>query len=1218
MDTLDRPEMPASPDAEFDTPNAGSNTLTSPTSATTRSAWRRDTAAWRLDLLALVAVLLTVALVGAQAMGLMGGQEGEERVGEDGSPVQDMAQEPTPGPVTLGWDVGIQTWLHWYSIPVGDPQLSRLNDQGFSWVKQRFAWADMQHENPYGDFDYNDPPIDFTQTDAFLDGIERSWPDARVLIQLDYAPDWAHLEDPEPGYSPIDVEVWSEFVYFVASRYRDRIHAFEILNEPNLRHPESWPWAPDPAAYAEMLYFARSAVLAAESDALVISAGLSPTGDNSAYAMPDDVYLEALYDAMELATAGDSDGHSDDYFDALGAHAPGFRAAPEVSPEEAAADPALGGERFFTFRRVEDLRAIMEARGDGHKKIVITELSWTTDTRSESPYAWSAVDPATRTDYLRRALDWAARNWAPWIGPIVLFSAPDREWTEDHEAWWRALTDNRGELTNKLAIWDVAPPTAAEIAGRSNDSAVVLEDDDGRPGDGQGTTGPARGEGDEPPDPDTNGGESAPVTLEIGVGDTPLQVELPTIEDLSVWHGATPSAVAVGDGLLAVAMGHRLRLADVSSPNGPSWLYESEPFPAVIDGLAFDGTLLAVSGAFGVHVFDIGTPSAPQLMQTFDGPMKVIDLDGHEFFATSRSCSDTSDGTNFDEEIANLEDCLTLLRYALDQPGYTEPLTAVSLPADAIWTVHDGLLVIDGGLDLDLVPFLLGTIVVLDLRSPIATDPAALVVVATIEIAEHVRALVPYDGGVLAVGDDAGPDPGGYHELTLAAIDLRDRSAPTLAGTTTIVTMNSTWIGGEGAAVAVIKRDCTHSVCGGSTSIVDVRDPASPTVVDSIQSAAQHLPRFAALSGSVIVSDDGDALVLHTLHQDRDGTTTLQSRGVLPLPLGGRAVAALDADAMVTVGGQRLQVLDVAAEGAAATYGVFHVRGSTDELSCGLNRVWAKDVTVLGQHAYVAAWEAGLVVVDVSDRDAPRQVACLSGKELPDGGTVATDGRHIYVAGSHVHRQQELWTVDVSDPTRPVIVGHTIIGGSERDVGDVLDLAAIDGIVLAAVEPAYGQALHMVDLRDPADPRPLAAPRVENGAATVAVAPGWVALGSAPCDESDVDCQATVSIFRVAEGLGSSSDPSDPSASMLNEVAVLSLPVHANELAFTSIDSANPELWIASEAGSWPVDLSDPEAPYVWEVIAGAVHHIVSLPDGRLLLSGPYGLSENWHTYLWE
>lgn len=54
-----------------------------------------------------------------------------------------------------------------------------------------------------------------------------------------------------------------------------------------------------------------------------------------------------------------------------------------VSPEEAAANPAYGGHRVFTFRRTEDLRDIMVRNGDGGKQVWITEFGWT---RQHSSY----------------------------------------------------------------------------------------------------------------------------------------------------------------------------------------------------------------------------------------------------------------------------------------------------------------------------------------------------------------------------------------------------------------------------------------------------------------------------------------------------------------------------------------------------------------------------------------------------------------------------------------------------------------------------------------------------------------------------------------------------------------------------------------------------------------------------------------------------------------
>ena len=47
-----------------------------------------------------------------------------------------------------------------------------------------------------------------------------------------------------------------------------------------------------------------------------------------------------------------------------GVHGAGYAAPPELDPAEAASNPKYGGYRFFAFRHVEDIRAIMEKYGD--------------------------------------------------------------------------------------------------------------------------------------------------------------------------------------------------------------------------------------------------------------------------------------------------------------------------------------------------------------------------------------------------------------------------------------------------------------------------------------------------------------------------------------------------------------------------------------------------------------------------------------------------------------------------------------------------------------------------------------------------------------------------------------------------------------------------------------------------------------------------------------
>jgi hypothetical protein len=166
-----------------------------------------------------------------------------------------------------------------------------------------------------------------------------------------------------------------------------------------------------------------------DPEALVISAGLAPTGNGPPTAMSDVQFLQEMYEAG----AGP-------FFDLLGVHAPGFRAAPEVAPQTAASTPELGGQRFFAFRHVEDLREVMVRHGDGGKQVAVLEFGWTTDPIN-TEYAWFAIDEATKADYMVRAYEWARMHWRPWIGPMIALSIPQHDWAPDNEQFWWAVID---------------------------------------------------------------------------------------------------------------------------------------------------------------------------------------------------------------------------------------------------------------------------------------------------------------------------------------------------------------------------------------------------------------------------------------------------------------------------------------------------------------------------------------------------------------------------------------------------------------------------------------------------------------------------------------------------------------------------------------------------------------------------------------------------------
>lgn len=329
-------------------------------------------------------------------------------------------------------DFGAQAFL-WWKEEIADRDLDLMREAGFNWVKQSLAWETIEGAGQ-GQYDWS--IADRVVTHVNDKGLKLL---ARMGMDPDLQTFWA-------GHPPQNADAYARYVGAVAQRYNCTpqavgcIQAFQIWNEPNLARE----WGgnrPNPAEYAEFLRKAYSAIKAVHPSAIVISAGMAPTGDDSAIAMPDDKFYDQMYQAMG--------GNSDGYFDMLGVHGAGYAAPPELDPAEAAANrEKYGGYRFFAFRHVEDIRAIMERYGDADKKIVLLEFGWTYDKVNPS-YKWHGADAGitdvVQADYLKRAYQYAAANW-PWVGLMNLLTMPNLDWTndgnpEDEEQYWWAIMD---------------------------------------------------------------------------------------------------------------------------------------------------------------------------------------------------------------------------------------------------------------------------------------------------------------------------------------------------------------------------------------------------------------------------------------------------------------------------------------------------------------------------------------------------------------------------------------------------------------------------------------------------------------------------------------------------------------------------------------------------------------------------------------------------------
>ncbi|MFB0537916.1 MAG: cellulase family glycosylhydrolase [Anaerolineae bacterium] len=273
-----------------------------------------------------------------------------------------------------------------HTLRADDEMLRLASEAGFDAVVQVFSWLEIEPTREEWHWEYPDFVVRATQHYG-LD----------LIVRLDGLPAWA-VEEAVAGQADSLSDDYAAFVGTVAQRYRGQIKGYIVWNEPNLA--KEWGGQPpDPVAYTELLHRAYEAIKAADPEAIVVSAGLASTNHQNAEAMDDRAFLETTYQAG----AGD-------YFDALGAHPYGFAYPPD--------DPQ-GAHDELNLARLLDLRAIMEAHGDGDKPIWVTELGWTTAGVGEG--SWLTVSPQQQADYLTGAWCRARREW-PWLQVFTVWN----------------------------------------------------------------------------------------------------------------------------------------------------------------------------------------------------------------------------------------------------------------------------------------------------------------------------------------------------------------------------------------------------------------------------------------------------------------------------------------------------------------------------------------------------------------------------------------------------------------------------------------------------------------------------------------------------------------------------------------------------------------------------------------------------------------------------
>jgi hypothetical protein len=183
--------------------------------------------------------------------------------------------------------------------PGGD-RLARLDtvvEAGIGWIRIDLVWAFV--ERSPGDFDWQ-------HYDALVAAAESRG--LQVLAILAYTPQWA-TDGPELAGVPRNPEHWRRFVERAVARYRGRIDAWEVWNEPNLPHF----WAGTRRQYLDLILKpAAAAIHAGDPVARVAGPGLAHLESRDWYYWLLDVLLEAG-DELDVVTHHlyDRDGHED-------------------------------------------------------------------------------------------------------------------------------------------------------------------------------------------------------------------------------------------------------------------------------------------------------------------------------------------------------------------------------------------------------------------------------------------------------------------------------------------------------------------------------------------------------------------------------------------------------------------------------------------------------------------------------------------------------------------------------------------------------------------------------------------------------------------------------------------------------------------------------------------------------------------------------------------
>ncbi len=273
-------------------------------------------------------------------------------------------------------------------------------NSGVYWIRQQIAWEDLQDQSG---------AIYWAELDDIVRDVHNA--DMNMLLSVVRSPGWATPDGGNGMPAPEHFGTFASFMGQMAERYRGRVQAYQVWNEPNLA-VENGGRVANANYYVDLLAVTYDAIKAADPYAIVVSGSPSATETNK----PDEAVSDVTFVRQMLANPNFR-------ADVIGAHPGGQNNPPDArGPGDPGNDPGWDNSGEFYFRRIEAIRQAMVDSGYADRQIWLTEFGWAT-TNNTPGYEYGADNTFDeQAQYIVRAFEIGRYEWAPWMGAMFLWN----------------------------------------------------------------------------------------------------------------------------------------------------------------------------------------------------------------------------------------------------------------------------------------------------------------------------------------------------------------------------------------------------------------------------------------------------------------------------------------------------------------------------------------------------------------------------------------------------------------------------------------------------------------------------------------------------------------------------------------------------------------------------------------------------------------------------